>query len=237
MVVTAYRATPGSWDMTFQPSETHDEISVVLVDDHDLFRGGLRDLLEDQGLKVVGEADSGERAVEVVAELAPDVAVMDLNMPGIGGVEATRQIALMTPATSVLVLTIASDEEIVMQAMMAGASSYLLKDASVDDLTAGIRAAAAGESSIAPPIAAKLLTRLRDGVPQRPVPRDVSAALSARQIEVLRLLAEGMGNAEIARELYISPKTVKNHIASILAKLQMDNRIQAAVYAVKSGLV
>ena len=172
-----------------------------------------------------------------MAEIAPDVTVMDLNMPGIGGVEATRQIALATPATSVLVLTMTSDDEIVIEAMMAGASSYLLKDSSVDELAAGIRAAAAGESSIAPPIAAKLLARLRDGVPERPVPSDVSAALSARQIEVLRLLAEGMGNAEIARELFISPKTVKNHIASILAKLQMDNRIQAAVYAVKSGLV
>jgi DNA-binding NarL/FixJ family response regulator len=223
--------------MTTQPTETEDQISVVLVDDHDLFRGGLRDILQDEGLKVVGEAESGERAVEIVAELAPDVAVMDLNMPGIGGVEATRRIAADTPATRVLVLTITSDEETVMQAMVAGASGYLLKDASVDELTAGIRAAAAGESSISPPIAAQLLAHLRNGAMARPVPEDVSAALSARQIEVLRLLAEGKGNAEIARELFISPKTVKNHIASILAKLQMDNRIQAAVYAVKSGLV
>jgi DNA-binding NarL/FixJ family response regulator len=223
--------------MTPQPSETHDEVNVVLVDDHDLFRGGLRQILEDAGVRVVGDADSGERGVELVAELAPDVAVMDLNMAGMGGVEATRQISSRTPATRVLVLTIASDEETIMRALMAGASGYLLKDASMDELTAGIRSAAAGESSISPSIAAKLLNRLRDGAGGGPVPEEVQAALSNRQIEVLRLLAEGKGNAEIAELLYISPKTVKNHIASILAKLQMDNRIQAAVYAVKTGLV
>ena len=225
--------------MTITPPHAHaqEQVNVVLVDDHDLFRGGLRDILEDQGVAVVGEADCGERGVELVAEVAPDVAVMDLNMPGIGGVEATRQIADRTPATRVLVLTISSDDETIMQAMMAGASGYLLKDASVDELAAGIRAAAAGESSISPPIAAKLLAWLRNGAPERPVPQVVQAALSRRQIEVLRLLAEGKGNAEIAQELFISPKTVKNHIASILAKLQMENRIQAAVYAVKTGLV
>jgi DNA-binding NarL/FixJ family response regulator len=218
-------------------ADTQHEISVVLVDDHELFRSGLREILEDHGLHVVGEAQDGERGVEVVADLAPDVAVMDLNMPGIGGVEATRRIASATPATRVLVLTISSDEDSVMQAMVAGASGYMLKDAAVDDLVAGIRAAAAGESSISPRIAAKVLAWIRDRRPDRQEAAAADTDLSEREIEVLRLLADGKGNAEIAQELYISPKTVKNHIASILVKLQIENRIQAAVYAVKAGIV
>jgi NarL family two-component system response regulator LiaR len=223
--------------MSTEPRPEEEEINVVLVDDHDLFRGGMRDILEDQGVNVVGEADNGERGAELVAELAPDVAVMDLNMPGMGGVEATRLIAAKTPATQVLVLTISSDDDSIMQAMMAGASGYMLKDASVEQLVGGIRAAAAGESSISPRIASKLLVWLREGHADQRPPESVQADLSDREIEVLRLLASGKGNAEIAQELFISPKTVKNHIASILVKLQIENRIQAAVYAVKAGIV
>ena len=223
--------------MSAAPIEDPEEIDVVLVDDHDLFRGGLRDILEDEGVKVVGEADNGERGAELVAELVPDVVVMDLNMPGMGGIEATRKVALQTPATRVLVLTISSDDDSIMQAMMAGASGYMLKDASVEDLVGGIRAAAAGESSISPRIASKLLVWLREGQTERPAPAAVGSELSDREIEVLRLLAAGKGNAEIAQDLFISPKTVKNHIASILVKLQIENRIQAAVYAVKAGIV
>ena len=217
--------------------DTGEEISVVLVDDHDLFRGGLRELLADQRIRVVGEAPDGERGVEIVADMAPDVVVMDLNMPGIGGIEATRQVATRTPSTRVLVLTIASDDDSIMQAMMAGASGYMLKDAPVEDLVAGIRAAAAGESSISPRIAAKVLAWMREGRSEPSAPETVGGELSDREIEVLRLLAAGKGNAEIAQELFISPKTVKNHIASILVKLQIENRIQAAVYAVKAGIV
>jgi DNA-binding NarL/FixJ family response regulator len=223
--------------MSAEPQPESEEINVVLVDDHDLFRSGLRDILEDQGVKVVGEADNGERGAELVSQLAPDVAVMDLNMPGIGGIEATRRIAAQSPATQVLVLTISSDDDSIMQAMMAGASGYMLKDASVEELTAGIRAAAAGESSISPRIASKLLTWLREGRAEQPAQDSSQPDLSDREIEVLRLLAAGKGNAEIAQDLFISPKTVKNHIASILVKLQIENRIQAAVYAVKTGIV
>ena len=224
--------------MAQEDSQSADEISVVVVDDHDLFRGGLRDILRSEGLNVVGEASNGEHGVELVVQLAPDVAVMDLNMPGMSGVEATRAIAARAPATRVLVLTIASDDAHVMDAMMAGASGYLLKDASVEELVGGIRAAARGESSIAPRVAAKLLARMREGsTGERPAAEVIQADLSDREIEVLRLLASGKGNAEIAAELFISPKTVKNHIASILVKLQMENRIQAAVYAVKAGIV
>ena len=129
--------------MTQDPPDTAATISVVLVDDHDLFRAGLRDTLEDQGLNVVGEAPDGERGVELVAELAPDVAVMDLNMPGMDGVEATRQISERVPSTRVVMLTIVSDEDTISNAMDAGASGYMLKDAAVEELVAGIRAAAA----------------------------------------------------------------------------------------------
>jgi DNA-binding NarL/FixJ family response regulator len=223
--------------MATDAEQNEDGIDVVLVDDHDLFRGGLRDILEDQGVKVVGEADNGERGAALVAELAPDVVVMDLNMPGIGGIEATRLVAVQAPATRVLVLTISSDDDSIMQAMMAGASGYMLKDASVEELVAGIRAAAAGESSISPRIASKLLGWLRDGQAERPEPDGAPADLSEREVEVLRLIAAGKGNAEIAAELFISPKTVKNHIASILMKLQIENRIQAAVYAVRAGII
>ena len=224
--------------MANDPAGTQEEISVVLVDDHDLFRGGLREILEDQGIQVIGEAPDGERGVELVADLAPDVAVMDLNMPGMGGVEATREIASRMPATRVLVLTIASDDDSIMQAMLAGASGYMLKDAAVEELVGGIRAAAAGESSISPKIAAKVLTWVREGHADRaPEAPSAAAELSEREVDVLRLLAEGKGNQEIADQLFISPKTVKNHIASILVKLQIENRIQAAVYAVKSGIV
>ena len=225
--------------MTHEPPDNHEAINVVLVDDHELFRGGLRDILEDQGIHVAGEAPDGERGVALVTEIAPDVVVMDLNMPGIGGVEATRQVATQMPATRVLVLTISSDDDSIMQAMMAGASGYMLKDASVEELVGGIRAAAAGESSISPRIAAKLLQWLREGRAEQAAaaPAALQAELSEREIEVLRLLAGGMGNADIAAQLFISPKTVKNHIASILVKLQIENRIQAAVYAVKAGII
>ena len=214
-----------------------EELRVLLVDDHDLFRTGLRSLLEDQGLQVVGEAENGSAALRLASELAPDVIIMDLKMPGLTGVETTRQISGMAPLTRVVVLTISADDEDVMNAVMAGACGYLLKDSSIDQLIAGIRAAAAGESLISPQIAAKLLQRLRAGSADAVAAETIRAELSERELEVLRLIANGKDNAEIARELFISPKTVKNHISNILMKLQIENRIQAAVYAVRSGIV
>jgi len=212
-------------------------IRVLIVDDHDLFRTGLRNLLEEQGVHVLGEAASGTDAVRSVRENAPDVVVMDLNMPGMGGVDATRHIASIAPLTRVVVLTISDEDADVMDAILAGACGYLLKDASIDELMAGIRAAARGESLISPGIAAKVLQRVRATSAQPEIAEAIRSELSDREIEVLKLIANGKDNAVIAAELHISPKTVKNHISNILMKLQIDNRIQAAVYAVRSGIV
>ena len=213
-----------------------DLLRVMLVDDHDLFRTGLRNLLEEQGVHIVAEAPDGSTALQLVRELAPDVVVMDLNMPGMNGIEATREITRLAPLTRVLVLTISDQDSDVMDAILAGACGYLMKDSSIQDLMHGIRAAALGEALISPHIASKVLQRIRatsveaGGAVTR-------TDLSDRETEVLRLIAIGKDNAEIAQELHISPKTVKNHISNILMKLQIDNRIQAAVYAVRSGIV
>ncbi|HEY3184101.1 MAG TPA: response regulator transcription factor [Gaiellaceae bacterium] len=218
---------------------TDDNVSprVLLVDDHDLFRTGLRNLLEEQGVHVVGEADTGTEALRQVREVAPDVVVMDLNMPGISGVEATRQISMIAPLTRVLVLTISDQDGDVMDAIYAGACGYLLKDASIQELMQGIRAASVGESLVSPTIAAKVLQRVRASSASQHEAATIQSELSDREIEVLKLIANGKDNAMIAGELHISPKTVKNHISNILMKLQIDNRIQAAVYAVRSGIV
>jgi DNA-binding NarL/FixJ family response regulator len=214
-----------------------DPLRVLLVDDHDLFRTGLRNLLEEQSVDIVGEASSGVEAVRLVSELAPDVVVMDLNMPGMNGVEATRRIAGIAPLTRVVVLTISDLDGDVMDAIFAGACGYLLKDSSIQELMSGIRAAAVGESLISPSIAAKVLQRIRASTTSPQAAETIKSDLSDRELEVLKLVANGHDNAQIAAQLVISPKTVKNHISNILMKLQIENRIQAAVFAVRSGLV
>jgi DNA-binding NarL/FixJ family response regulator len=223
---------------TAGPTETPatDQLRVMLVDDHDLFRTGLRNLLEEQGVQIVAEASEGSAALSLVRELAPDVVVMDLNMPGMNGIEATREITRQAPLTRVVVLTISDEDDDVIDAILAGACGYLLKDSSIQDLMQGIRAASVGEALISPHIAAKVLQRLRaSSVDSETVAQ--GPELSDRETQVLRLIANGKDNAEIAQDLHISPKTVKNHISNILMKLQIENRIQAAVYAVRRGLV
>jgi DNA-binding NarL/FixJ family response regulator len=229
---------PGKVELS-ETTDTTPAVSprVLLVDDHDLFRTGLRNLLEEQGVQVVGESDNGTDALRMVREVAPDVVVMDLNMPGISGVEATRQISMFAPLTRVLVLTISDQDSDVMDAILAGACGYLLKDASITELLSGIQAAAVGESLVSPTIASKVLQRVRASSASRHEAELIQSELSDREIEVLKLIANGKDNAQIAAELHISPKTVKNHISNILMKLQIENRIQAAVYAVRSGLV
>jgi DNA-binding NarL/FixJ family response regulator len=221
------------------PSTQPDEraIRVLIVDDHDLFRTGLRNLLEEQGVEIVGEAASGGEALDVVREAPPDVVIMDLNMPGMNGVDATRHISRDAPLTRVIVLTISDQEQDVMDAILAGACGYLLKDASIQALMQGIQAAAVGESLISPHIAGKVLQHVRATTAAPEAAATIRAELSDREIEVLKLIANGKDNGTIARDLHISPKTVKNHISNILMKLQIENRIQAAVYAVRSGIV
>jgi DNA-binding NarL/FixJ family response regulator len=210
---------------------------VLLVDDHDLFRTGLRNLLEEQGVEIVGEASDGAEAIRMTRELAPDVVVMDLNMPGMSGVDATRHVTTAAPLTRVVVLTISDQDGDVLDAILAGACGYLMKDASIEELLAGIRAAAIGESLISSHIAGKVLQRIRAMSTHPEIEEQIRTELSDREIEVLKLIANGKDNAVIAGELHISPKTVKNHISNILMKLQIENRIQAAVYAVRSGIV
>jgi DNA-binding NarL/FixJ family response regulator len=211
-------------------------VRVMVVDDHDTFRAGLSKLLAEQGFEVVGRAADGEQALGVAARLVPDVIVMDLSLPGMSGIETTRQLASTVPQSRVLVLTISVSDAHVKDAILAGASGYLLKDASIVEIASGIRAAAAGESVISPRIATKLLDHVRatsiDGSDD-----ETGSQLSKREIEILRLMAEGKENKEIAQDLYISPQTVKNHISNILRKLQIENRIQAAVYAVRNHIV
>jgi DNA-binding NarL/FixJ family response regulator len=209
---------------------------VLLVDDHELFRTGLRTLLEEQGVRIVAEASDGLQAISRVREYAPDVVLMDINMPGMTGVEATREILRIAPLTRVVVLTISDLDADVIDAVLAGACGYLLKHASIDELLRGIDAAVVGDSLMSPEVAAKVLQRVRASGPGH-TDRDVRAELSERELDVLRLIANGKDNAVIALELHISPKTVKNHISNILMKLGIENRIQAAVYAVRSGIV
>ena len=212
-------------------------VRVLLVDDHDLFRTGLRNLLEERGVQVAGEAGQGADAVRLVRELAPDVVVMDLHMPGMSGIEAIRQIHGFAPLTRVLVLTISDQDDDVLDAIIAGACGYLLKDASVDELIRGIVAAAVGESLVSPAIAGKVLQQVRATAISPEAADTIRTELSERELDVLKLIAAGNDNAMIAAQLHISPKTVKNHISNILMKLQIENRIQAAVYAVRSGIV
>jgi DNA-binding NarL/FixJ family response regulator len=212
-----------------------DRLRVVIIDDHELFVGGLVQLLDERGIKVVGEARLAADGIRQVGELHPDVVLMDLSMPGMSGIEATQRLSATAPLVRVLVLTVVADQQSVTDALLAGACGYLVKDAPIDQIVEGIRAAARGESSISPRIATQLVRRLRE--PAEVGPSPFGAELTPRELEVLELLSRGMDNPGIARTLYLSQHTVKNHVSSILVKLQVENRIQAAVRAVRSGLV
>ncbi len=206
------------------------------MDDHDLFRRGLRELLEEQGIRVIGEASTGSDAIALAVRARPDVVVMDLNLPRQSGVDATRELVAAAPESRVLMLTVASDGRSVLDALIAGACGYLLKDATVEEIAAGVRAAAAGQSFVSPQVGHHVLERLRGQAGGAEGARGEETPLSERELDILRLIAEGCDNDEIAERLFLSPRTVKNHVSSILAKLQMDNRVQAAVYAVRKGI-
>ncbi|MBV9680998.1 MAG: response regulator transcription factor [Solirubrobacterales bacterium] len=212
-------------------------IRVLVVDDHDLFRAGLSSLLSAQpGIEVVAQASGGRMGVRLAGELQPDVVLMDVRMPDLEGPEATRKILERHPATRIVALTVVSDEADVEAVVEAGASGFLTKDTPIDSLVLAVRAAANGVAWLSPRAAEVVLGRVRrDGADGKP---DASLVddLSAREREVLRLIARGLENAEIAQELGISPRTAKNHVSNILAKLGLPSRIQAAIYAVRRGL-
>jgi DNA-binding NarL/FixJ family response regulator len=215
-------------------------ITAVLVDDEQLIRGVLSQALSNAGLEVVGEAASGEEAVEMVVDLRPDVVLMDLRLPGISGVEAIERLGLLAPASRVLVLT-RSEQNRVVEAIVAGASGYILKSAKPEAIVGAVTATAAGESVLSGQIAGKLLERIRErDIPVTATSESaavaIRAALTVRELEIFTRLASGESNQDIGRELSLSTNTVSNHIASILAKLQLDNRIQAAVQAVRAGI-
>ena len=222
------------------PEEAHakgglDELRVLVVDDHDLFRTGLMNLLEEHGLHVVGEAPNGQVALRLVQELAPDVVIMDLNMPGMSGVETTREVTAIAPLTRVVVLTISVDDSDIVEAVMAGACGYLLKDSSIPQLLAGIRAAAAGESLISPQIAAKVLRLLRAKGSSADAATTIRGEHSDREIEVLRLIEQGLSNKEIAHRLSVALSTVKQHVHHILDKLEVSRRGEAVARLQRSG--
>lgn len=214
-----------------------ESVRLLVVDDHDLFRTGLTSLLSaEPGIEVVGQASGGRMGVRLAAELRPDVILMDVRMPDLSGPEATRMILDRTPETRILALTVASEDSDVSAVLQAGACGFLAKDTPVDSLVVAVHAAASGAAWLSPRAAEVVLGRIRSTI-SAPEP-EVSALeqLSDRELDVLRLVASGMENAEIAAELNISPRTAKNHVSNILTKLGLPSRVQAAVYAVRQGI-
>ncbi|MHB8598324.1 MAG: response regulator [Ktedonobacteraceae bacterium] len=210
-------------------------IIIVLVDDHNIVRQGVRAFLEAQtDLSVIGEASSGAEAIRLVQELIPDVVLMDLIMPEMNGVEATRRIKQVSPRTHVVVLTSYHEDENIFPALQAGALSYTLKDIRAGELIEVVRKAAQGESVLHPHIATRLIQEVR--ATRRKVPATF-AQLTERELEVLRLIAEGQSNAGIADTLVLSEKTVKGHVSNILSKLQVEDRTQVAVLAWQKGFM
>ena len=203
-------------------------IRVVLVDDHDLFRKGVRQLLDTEGIEVVAEAADGDRAVEVIGDCAPDVAVMDIHLPGRSGIEATREVRRRSPATRVLVLSVSEDDDDIAEAIAAGACGYLLKDSAVEDVAEGVRSATRGESKLSARIAARLLDRLQPATSSAGATPADEVQPTAHELEILGLIAAGRDTATVGGDLGISAPEVRNHIANVLAKLQARDRLDAA---------
>jgi len=211
-------------------------IRVVLIDDHSLFRRGVSLFLKEEGITVVGEATNGEDGIRAVARFSPDVVVMDVHMDGMSGIEATRRVIERSPKVSVLAFTVSGDDDDVLRAIAAGARGYLLKDAPMDELVEGIRTLAAGGTTISPGAAAPLLRELQAHADEAAIDVALPPELSEREVAVLKLLMRGAENTQIGDALFISKSTVKNHISAILEKLGVENRVQAAVCAVRAGL-
>ena len=220
------------------PDDAAKSLRVMVVDDHELFRSGLRRLLgAEEGLEVVGDARRGDEAVSKAAELRPDVIVMDVHMPGMTGIEATREILAVAPDTGIVMLTISDNDHEVLDAVLAGAAGYVLKRATLAEITSAIRAVGSGESTIATRVTGSLLERLRTHGAREEEQSTPQTTLSKRELDVLELMVSGCDNVEIGRRLHLSPNTIKHYVSSILKELGVDNRIQAAVLAVQQDLL
>lgn len=211
-------------------------IRLLLADDHRMLREGLRRSMVDEGFDVVGEAENGEEAVRLAEELQPDVVLMDVSMPEVDGVEATRAIVQLEDGPRVIMLTMHADADVLADAIRAGASGYLVKDCSVDEVVEAVRLAANGETALSPQLAATMLDEVRR-LEQPPPTAEEDRVITKREEEVLQLIADGCSTPEVAARLYISQKTVKNHLASIYQKLDARDRTQAVLQAVRMGIV
>ena len=217
------------------PSAQQKRTRVLIADDHTLFRSGLKGMLaRAEGFEVVGEAQTGEEAVKKAAETRPDIVLMDIQMPQMNGIEATRRVVEADPGVGVVMLTMFGDDDSVFAAMRAGARGYVLKGADAEEVLKVIGAVAAREAHFGPEIAKRLMGFF--SAPKPAPPLEAFPELTAREVEVLDLIARGRANAEIARQLYVSPKTVRNHISNIFTKLQIADRAQAIVRAREVGL-
>jgi len=210
-------------------------ITVLIVDDHEVVRQGLRAYLEAQpDIIVIGEASNGDEAVEAAAEYLPDVMLLDLVMSGMGGVEAARRVKSTTPRTQIVVLTSYHQDDFIFPAMQAGAISYILKDVVMEDLADAVRKAARGEGVMHPRVAERVIQEVKGANTTHFNP---FRSLTNREMDVLRLIAKGLSNSEIAEALFISENTVKGHVSNILSKLHLADRTQAAVFAWEKGLI
>lgn len=211
-------------------------IRLMLADDHRMLREGLRRLLTDEGFDVVGEAGDGDEAVRMADDLRPDVVLMDVTMPDVDGVEATRRIHAAHPDVRIVMLTMHADQTVIAEAIRAGASGYLVKDCSTDEIADAVRMAAGDDATLSPELAGAMLDEVRRIEPEPGGP-DGDQVVSNREIEVLQLIADGCSTPEVAERLFISQKTVKNHLASIYQKLDARDRTQAVLQAVRTGIV
>jgi DNA-binding NarL/FixJ family response regulator len=209
-------------------------IRLMLADDHRMLREGLRRSMTDQGFDVIGEARDGDEAIRLAEELQPEVILMDVTMPEVDGVEATRQIRLHSPDIRIVMLTMHADQEVLAAAIRAGASGYLVKDCSTEEIASAVRMAASGETALSPQLAASMLDEVRK---LDQLPSEEERVITRREEEVLQLIANGCSTPEVAEKLFISQKTVKNHLASIYQKLDARDRTQAVLQAVRMGIV
>ena len=221
--------------MTDPANKIDQPVRLLLADDHRMLRQSLRRAMEDNGFDVVGEAPDGAEAVRLAEELRPDVILMDVTMPVLDGVEATRQVRDRVPGTQVVILTMHADREVLVDAIRAGAAGYLVKDCSTEEVVDTVRKAAAGETALSAELAASMLGEVRELV--RREDAGAEPIISKREEEVLQLIADGLSTTEVAAKLYISVKTVKNHLASIYQKLDTRDRTQAVLQAVRMGIV